>query len=98
MGKIDYVNAMYQGCIGQSNRGNKPNGYGIIIDDELNFFVSKWKNEQFNGFTYMKTVDEISCYGYWDEGVITGINVLIINSLTIFFESNQSADPNKWKK
>ena len=43
---LDYRNARYEGYIdGQGSR----NSLGILIDDDLSFYVSHWKNNLLDG-------------------------------------------------
>lgn len=37
---IDYRNAKYQGCL---NSQNLRHGIGILIDDDLSFYISDWQ-------------------------------------------------------
>lgn len=59
---IDYRNARYQGHIdSQSNRQS----LGILIDDDLSFYVSHWKNNLLDGETLVYIAHGKYIYGKW---------------------------------
>lgn len=68
---IDYRNAKYQGKL-ISNLGNDSNkvfknGPGILVDDEMNFLYSNWKNNQLNGRTVLINRFGNYIYGKWSH-------------------------------
>ena len=61
--QIDYRNAKYQGEVDKNTGGRK--GYGILIDDDLSFYASQWKNGKLNEDTVIYISHGKYIYGEW---------------------------------
>mgnify|MGYP000872904330 CR=1 FL=1 len=59
---IDYRNARYQGHV--DNQENRQN-LGILVNDDLSFYVSNWKNNLLNGQTLVYISHGKYIYGDW---------------------------------
>lgn len=62
---IDYQNARYHGKISSSSSKGKKlikSGPGILIDDDINFIFSNWKNNLPDGKTVL--IDRLGNYFY----------------------------------
>lgn len=59
---IDYRNARYQGSVNQSSCRH---GLGIMVDDDLSFYVSQWNNNLLNGETLVYISHGKYIYGSW---------------------------------
>jgi len=55
---------------------NKKNGFGILIDDDMNVFCSEWKDNKMDGITFIYLNCGIYTYGNWKNNHPNGINVL----------------------
>lgn len=70
---IDYRNARYQGAIDSGS--NKPNGFGIVLDDNMNVYCSEWRQGLMDGMTFIYFTNGDCLYGQWKQGLPHGINV-----------------------
>jgi hypothetical protein len=52
---------------------------GILIDDEMNFFLSEWRGfGKMHGLSFVKLSRDISIYGSWIKGEMNGFNVIAV--------------------
>ena len=59
---IDYRNARYQGLV---SKDNKRQGFGIVLDDDMNLYCSEWSKGQLNGKTLILLRNGRYLYGSW---------------------------------
>jgi hypothetical protein len=59
---VDYRNAKYQG---ETNNQQHRNGFGILIDDDLSFYVSNWNDGKLNDDTMIYISHGKYIYGQW---------------------------------
>ena len=69
---IDYQNAKYQGKLlnkdlGKNNTKIVKGGLGILMDDQLNFVLSNWKNDKLNGKSFLINRSKNYIYGKWSQ-------------------------------
>ena len=69
---IDYRNARYQG---HTNKESQKEFSGILIDDDLSFYASHWKNDMLNGATIVYISHGKYIYGQWMNNEPHGLNV-----------------------
>lgn len=60
--QIDYRNAKYQGLVNESTQRH---GFGILIDDDLSFYVSNWDHGKLHGPTLIYINHAQYIYGEW---------------------------------
>ena len=58
---VDYRNGKYQGTLQKQQRS----GLGILIDDDLAFYISHWHSNQLNGPTLVYLTHAKYIYGHW---------------------------------
>lgn len=78
---MDYRNARYQGYFS----ADKKYGFGIVVDDDMNFYCSEWDKGQMNGMTFILRNDGRYLYGIWKAGQPYGLNVFKNKQFIIFF-------------
>ena len=61
---IDYRNAKYQG---HTNAHSQREGLGILVDDDLSFYVSDWNENQLSGKTIAYLSHGKYIYGEWKD-------------------------------
>lgn len=79
--QIDYRNAKYQGEVNPS--GNTRKGYGILIDDDLSFYASLWRDGKLSGPTVIYISHGKYIYGEWLNNEPHGLNVFRIADTVI---------------
>ena len=63
--QLDYRNAKYQGEVDLT--GSTRKGFGILIDDDLSFYASQWKEGKLNGPTVIYMSHGKYIYGQWSN-------------------------------
>ncbi len=61
---IDYRNGKYQG---HTDHSMTRNGFGILIDDDLSFYASHWKDGKLNDSTVIYISHGKYIYGQWRD-------------------------------
>ena len=82
--QIDYRNAKYQGEVVKGRRS----GLGILIDDDLSFYASHWKDGKLNDSTLVYISHGKYIYGQWKNNEPHGLNVFRIGDTVILGEFN----------
>lgn len=59
---IDYRNARYQGLV---SKDNKRQGFGLLLDDDMNLYCSEWNKGQMSGKTLILLRSGRYIYGNW---------------------------------
>lgn len=77
---IDYRNAKYQGEI---NSTQSRNGFGILVDDDLSFYASTWKDGKLNNATMIYINHGKYIYGEWKNNEPHGLNVFRIGDTVV---------------
>lgn len=80
---IDYRNARFQGF---TNSHSVRNGFGILIDDDLSFYASNWKDGKLNDDTVIYISHGKYIYGQWHENEPHGLNVFRIGDTVVLGE------------
>jgi hypothetical protein len=89
---IDYRNAKYQG---QTNSSSQRHGFGILVDDDLSFYVSTWKNGKLNDATMIYISHGKYIYGQWTDNEPSGLNVFRIGDTVVLGEFDNGSPVNK---
>lgn len=61
---VDYRNAKFQGTL---NEANQRNNFGVLIDDDLSFYISNWKDNRLNASTLVYIAHGKYIYGEWKD-------------------------------
>jgi hypothetical protein len=89
---VDYRNARYQGML--HAKSSKRDGVGIVMDDDLNFYCSEWRQGCMHGCSFLLSSDGSLLYGEWQEGQPSGLNVFRNQEHVLFANYNQG-NPHK---
>lgn len=82
--QFDYRNAKYQGEIDPVTEVRT--GSGILIDDDLSFYASNWKDGKINGSSVIYMSHGKYIYGQWYNNEPHGLNVFRIADTVIVGE------------
>lgn len=63
----DFINAAYQGYYdrGMLKEEQVLEGTGVVLDDEFNFMLSRWRGTMLNGDSFVRTADGQMLYGWF---------------------------------
>ena len=78
--EVDYRNAKYQG---EMSKSGERQGQGILIDDDLSFYASQWKDGKLNDSTVIYINHGKYIYGLWKNNQPHGLNVFRIGDTVI---------------
>lgn len=80
---IDYRNARFQGF---TNVQSTRDGFGILVDDDLSFYATTWKDGKINDDTVIYISHGKYIYGQWQENEPHGLNVFRIGDTVVLGE------------
>ena len=81
--QFDYRNAKYQGEVAATGSRN---GFGILVDDDLSFYASHWKDNRLNDSTVIYISHGKYIYGQWGHNEPNGLNVFRIGDTVVVGE------------
>ncbi len=76
---LEFRNGLYQGF--QTN--NKPEGYGLILDDHMRLYASEWVDGQPDGRTLVFNGSGKYIYGLWQNGLPNGFVIFRSGELVL---------------
>lgn len=88
----DCINATFQGYFSKEKlkEDQTLSGVGIVIDDEFNFFLSEWKDNQLNGPSFMRMITNHILYGNFSQNLPQGLLAISMGEYRIFISPRKT--------
>ena len=82
----DFLNAAFQGFFNrkQTEQEQVLEGVGVVMDDELNWFLSDWSQGQLQGPSLVRFSSGMIVYGGFKENVPAGVVAVQFGTFRLF--------------